>query len=250
MGVSSCKTSKDILRRQIKKNKKNSSFVKEKNIGPSYNPHVLLEIINLQIEKCLCKIKINKETGTGFLCKIPFPDSLNLLPVLITNNHVLKEKDILQNKEIEFTLNDDKKKIKILINESRKTYTNEDFDTTIIEILKDDNLDFESFLEVNNPNDILEDKNIYVIHYASGKGSSFSFGLIKSIEDYDIKHDCSTGKGASGCPIINKDNYKVVGIHKGFERKDKDKTYINLGTIIYYPIKDFYNKKKKFEKYS
>ena len=35
------------------------------------------------------------------------------------------------------------KKVKILINESRKTYTNKDFDTTIIEILKDDNLDFE-----------------------------------------------------------------------------------------------------------
>ena len=176
----------EISCNSINSSKKKLSFAKEKNIGPSYNPRALLNIINQQIEKCLCKLinnnKIYKEVGTGFLCKIPFPDSLNLLPVLITNNHVLDEEDILPNKEIEFALNDDKKKIKILINESRKTYTNEDFDTTIIEILKDDNLDFESFLEVNGPNDILEDLNIYVIHYASGKESSFSFGLIKSIE--------------------------------------------------------------------
>lgn len=190
--------------------------------------------------------KINKETRTGILYKIPFPDSLNLLPVLITNNHSLNEEYILPNKEIEFILNDDKKKVKILINESRKTYANKDFDTTIIEILKENNFDFESFLEVNNPNDILKDKNIYVKHYDSGKGSSISFGLIKSIEDNNIKYDSSIDKGASGCPIINKDNYKIVGIHIGYERKDK--TYIIFWTIIYYPIKYFYNK-KKFEKF-
>ena len=92
----------------------------------------------------------------------------------------------------------------------------------------------------------MKDKNIYVIHYDFGKGSSFSFGLIKSIEDNNIKHYCTTDKGASWCPIINKDNYKVVGILRGYERKDK--TYIILWTIIYYPIKDF-NNKKKFEKY-
>jgi len=43
---------------------------------------------------------------TGFLCKISFPDSKKLLPVLITNNHVLEEKHILINKEIKFSLKD------------------------------------------------------------------------------------------------------------------------------------------------
>ena len=94
---------------------------------------------------------------------------------MITNNHALSEENISPNKEIEFILNDDKKKVKTLINESRKTYTNKDFDTTTIEILKYNNLDFESFLEVNNPTHILKDKNIYVIYYDSGNGSSFAF---------------------------------------------------------------------------
>ena len=33
-------------------------------------------------------------TETGFLCKIPFPDSFTLLPTFITCNHILGQKDI------------------------------------------------------------------------------------------------------------------------------------------------------------
>ena len=51
------------------------------------------EITN-QMEKNICKIKIGEEQGTGFFCKIPFPDEDNMLKVLITNNHVINE-DIL-----------------------------------------------------------------------------------------------------------------------------------------------------------
>ena len=48
------------------------------------------KILN-QMEKGICKIKIGEEQGTGFFCKIPFPDMNNFLPVFITNNHILKE---------------------------------------------------------------------------------------------------------------------------------------------------------------
>ena len=44
-----------------------------------------------QMEKNICKNKIGKEQGTGFFCKIPFPDRKNMFPVLITNNHIIKE---------------------------------------------------------------------------------------------------------------------------------------------------------------
>ena len=44
-----------------------------------------------QMEKNICKIKIGNEQGTGFFCKIPFPNKDNMLPVLITNNHVINE---------------------------------------------------------------------------------------------------------------------------------------------------------------
>ena len=35
------------------------------------------------------------------------------------------------------------------------------------------------------------------------------------IKDEMIKHKCATHRGASGAPIINIKNCKVIGIHKG-----------------------------------
>jgi hypothetical protein len=50
-------------------------------------------------------------TETGFLCKIPFPDSFTLLPTFITCNHILGQKDIIEGSEIELTCNNDEKKL-------------------------------------------------------------------------------------------------------------------------------------------
>ena len=48
-----------------------------------------------QLENCVRKIyQSNGGEATGFFCKIPYPDQFNLIPVLITNNHVLNENDI------------------------------------------------------------------------------------------------------------------------------------------------------------
>jgi hypothetical protein len=56
------------------------------------------------MEKCICKLYQNGKKGTGFFCKIPFPDKNNLLNVLITNNHILSQKDIEDNKIIKLTM--------------------------------------------------------------------------------------------------------------------------------------------------
>ena len=56
------------------------------------------------MEKCICKIYQNGKKGTGFFCQIPFPDKNNLLYVLITNNHILNQKDIEDNKIIKLTM--------------------------------------------------------------------------------------------------------------------------------------------------
>ena len=50
-----------------------------------------------QMEKVIFKIKVGKNQGTGFFCKIPFPDVNNKLPVFISNNHIIN-KDLLYSK--------------------------------------------------------------------------------------------------------------------------------------------------------
>ena len=68
-------------------------------------------------------------------------------------------------------------------------------------------------------------------------------GKIINIDEkdkYNIYHKCSTFHRASGCPIINLNNNRVIGIHKGGDKNDD----YNLGTIINLPLKQFYEEKK------
>ena len=46
------------------------------------------------MEYSVYKIVTEKTTGTGFICRIPYPNELHKLPVLITCNHILEEDDI------------------------------------------------------------------------------------------------------------------------------------------------------------
>jgi len=118
--------------------------------------------ILFQMENCICKIVNKKVVGTGFFCKIPFPNRLRFLPVLITCNHVLDEDSIAKGNEIKFTLNNDTIEKSIVINNSRKIYTSADKekDITIIELdLPKDNINFEWLLDVDEN---IEKVKIYI----------------------------------------------------------------------------------------
>ena len=224
--------------------KKKNDYTKEKDLddNPSLITMDQIMFIHEQMTKCICDIKCLIEGhGTGFFCKIPFPDFFHLLPVLITNNHVLNEKDIVEGKKINISLNKKSINKEIFIDNSRKTYTNEFYDITIIEIKSNDDLKEEQFLEIDpkiNEEDFVKEfkkKDVYIIgniyFYTTGKIWNIS------IDKYEIQHKCSTQPGMSGSPIICLANYKVIGVHKGSASKN-----FNLGTFIREPIKEF-NKK-------
>ena len=110
-----------------------------------------LSAIIKQKEKNVCKIiKKENSSATGFLCLIPYHDRLNLLPVLMTCNHILSKEDIMPGKEIQLLFNDKVSKT-LKIDESRILYTSEEneFDTTIIEIKDEDGFDINNMLEID-----------------------------------------------------------------------------------------------------
>ena len=240
--------------------KKIDNSNKNENINLTYNEEIntkqmvasllpeSFQTINDQL-KSVCKIvKDNEQTGTGFLCKIPFPDEFNLLPVLITCYHVLGEEDIKEGKKINITFNNDEINKTIIIDKERKIYTSirNEFDTTIIQIKENDKLNMKDFLDIDEllfKNDNLdiynERKDIYLIHYPNGFKIKISFGTIKdlSLDKYEIDHLCSTEMGSSGCPIFNLSNFKIMGIHKGDHKKFNWK----VGTALRGPI-DYFNK--------
>ena len=204
--------------------------------------------ILFQMENCICKIYLkNGGIGVGFFCKIPFNN--NLLPVLITNNHILNENDIDDDKNINIMINNDVKKIEI--DNSRKKYTNSDknIDITIIEIKpnKDKIYNYleidENYINNKKENIQLEYKSIYILHYPN-EVLSVSYGLITDIIDNKIiNHYCNTGEGSFGSPILSLKTFKVIGIHYSGSQNNK----LNYGTFIKFAIDEF-NKYNKYEK--
>jgi len=200
------------------------------------------EKILFQMKKCVCKItKENGVNGTGFFCKVPFPDHSDLFPVLATNFHVLNENDIKKNKIIEVTLNDDNKKKIIKIEKSRIIFSDANLDVTFIQI-KPEKDNIKHFLEIsediiNNDKNILETKyrkkSIYIIHYPKGKNIKVSYGLINNILDNNITHYCITENGSSGSPVLSLDNFKIIGIHYGASISERiNKSSFMKSTLI------------------
>ena len=191
-----------------------SDIIEKKAIEEQPAPVVLegTKVILSQMENCICKIvKDNGEKGTGFFCSIPFPDKNNLLNTLITNNHILNENDIENDKCIKLIMYNREKKEEeekeIRIDNSRKKLTikkdKEGIDITIIEIKPNiDNI--YCFLEVDDK--ILElqckRKSVYILYYPEDK-RLVSYGIMRDIlNSAKIDHYCNTKDDSSGSPIF------------------------------------------------
>ena len=205
--------------------------INQKNIIKSPEPISIkgMENILYQMNNCVCQI-YNKSIGNGFFTKIPYKKQL--LPVLITNNHLINFNDIKINKEITLYLNNDKKLKTIKIDKTRLRYTNEKTDITIIEINEiqdklnnkylelDENIlnCFKQDQQVNQTyfNNYYSNKSIYIPNYHKDKDIVVSYGKPPVLnKDNKIKHYCSIKEGSSGAPILLINNQKLIGIHYG-----------------------------------
>ena len=205
-------------------NSENNKFYekyKEKKIHiENSEPITKTEIIKLlNKEDSMCIIFSRKEKKSGelektkgsgfFLClnnkNIPFNKCL------VTNNHILDEKNIKLNSKINIKYINEKKII--IMNEKRKKFTDKDLDYTCIEILNEDKI--KQFFEIDNKQ-FYKDQDIFILQYPESKELSFSNGKIISIEGNKIKQTCSTKPGSSGSPIISRNsNSKIIGLHFG-----------------------------------
>ena len=190
---------------------------------------------------CICKLNINGANGTGFFCKIPFENNETKV-FFMTNYHVLDKNYYETNNKINLLINDEKEIKTIDLRIKRNTYFNEDNNITLIELNENDNIKYYLELDDNlfrHNNDILyENKSLYILQYPVGKNAAVSYGLLTSLDKYDIKHKCSTENGSSGAPILNLKTNKVIGIHKeGSTNFD-----FNKGAYLKYILIDFIQK--------
>ena len=186
--------------------------------------------------KAVCEIKLSKGFGSGFFCKIPYTENDNLLlPVLITNDHVLSKEILTSKNDIEIIINGE---TKILSLKQRKIWNDKEMDFTCIEIKeKEDNIHTffyldDNVLDNNSDNNCYINKNVIVYGINKiGKKVSFSNGIIKKNKDFFFTHTCNTFPGCSGGCIVNQSNNLVIGIHRG-EIDIKNQKEGNLGIYI------------------
>ena len=183
-------------------------------------------------QKTIYKINIHKGYGTGFLCKIQ--DNQNI--VLITNNQVLNKEYFKEKDEIELEIDKDKIILKI---EDRKIWTDEKIDFCIIEIKKhdginnylviDENIDSEDYSNLD-----YKGKSIIVPSIMENQQVEFGYGEVLSCKNKScfFHHNCNTENGSSGGPIISVKNMKVIGIHKGYDIKNRKNVGIFIKNIL------------------
>ena len=71
--------------------------------------------------------------------------------------------------------------------------------------------------------------------------------MIKNLlKDQGISYSCETKLGCTGCPILNLDNYKVIGIHEGIGGNDMKNTN-KVGYILNKSINEFISLNEKKE---
>lgn len=236
--------------KNFKKNKENHIIenkiikIKPKITELNYFPKVdvnQMQVIMNQMNNSVCKIIAKSGSGTGFLCYIPFPKIINKFPILLTVNHILSGKYISKGSKINFSFGDSDNINTIIIDDSRKVFTNEELDFTIIEIKPKDKIKSEYFLQLDK--NILNKDNfygyfncsaIYTMGYEINKNIGYSICKIEEEKENDIffKYFTHTDQGSSGSPIMNLTNFKVLGMHIGREKKDQYKIGISLKKIV------------------
>ena len=197
-------------------------------------------------KNAVCEICVSENKfGSGFFCKIPYTQNNNLLlPVLITNNHVLS-KDSLEN-DIKIKINGETKFISL---KGRKKWSDEEMDFTCIEIKEEEdniytfyNLD-DKVLDKNYSNDYYLNHNVLIFAInKNDKQLGFSNGVIKKNQDSFFAYTCNTYPGCSGGCIVNQSNNNVIGIHRGEIETGNEKA---INTAIY--INNVINRIKQFK---
>jgi len=170
---------------------------------------------------------------------------------LLTNNHVLNEDKIKLGSKIEIEHNKEKKVIEIT--KKRFTCTNEEYDYTCIEIFENENynnyFEIDGNIDTDNPDEQYKDQEIMMVQYPNLEEASFDKGKVNSIKNnYQIFHTISTEGGSSGSPIIlMSGSLKIIGIHCGRSKKDKNLNRGNYMKVILEDIQQHFSKFYKWE---
>ena len=204
----------------------------------------LNETDNSELEKYICKINgIKGIAGTGFFAKLDYNNSI--IPVLITNYHVINDKFLSENNTIKIYINNIFHDIHI--DNDSKIYSSDEekYDIMIIKLNEENSrydcldIDTQNIMKQDSESSY-ENEQIYILHYPFKKKGTgcISYGnKFKKRNEYQFEHYCDTDKGSSGGPILSSQTHKIIGIHRACMKSgDKTTVICNIGTFLKYPL--------------
>ena len=184
--------------------------------------------------KSICKItkENTRLTSTGFFI------NSNSMKYLITNSSIINLQTNNDTIEIEIW---NKKKMKLNINNRTIKLLEKTKDIIAIEIKSSDEiysdiilLDYDASYKEKGYM-IYKGMDIYTIQHPFEKDSSYVFGKIVSINNYEFEHNISVDIGTSGYPILLSKNINImliVGIQKDINNSNKLNTGIFIGELF------------------
>ena len=189
-----------------------------------------------QLKTSIFEINCNNKISTGFLCTFSYDDSS--INTLVMNYQIINEKFIKENKTLKLFFNNRKEKAEINLEKERKKYFSKLLDVTIIEVLKEDGINDQNYLELDDnllhdDSEIFyKDESIYVLQYKNENNASVSYGLITESEGYEISIYSDINLSSLGAPIINLSTNKVIGICKELLMDPLNRKGINFKYVI------------------
>ena len=199
----------------------------------------------------ICKIIIkNKIMGIGFFCNINFNHNITNkeLIVLFTNNHILKDEDLILDSEfeIEYLKKRETKKIQLIkkekitikINEKRLVFTDSLLDYVCIEIFDEEILKNINFLEIddeintNNPFQEYINQNCLITQNINGIFDINKGPIVDINSKNTVFYKMLTEHDSSGSPIILSKNFKIIGIDFGREKGNNFKKGMFIKPIL------------------
>jgi len=213
----------------------------------TFGPHIPDSSVK-EIFNSIVRIEIDTWTATGFFLKIKIRD--RELNSLITNCHVISQKDVLFEKKIYIYYgakgNEIKKVITLNSKERFIRCFNKPKDITVIELKNYDYIPDHKFLlpdlEYKNGYYNYNKQKFYLAGYPGVNNNHdgerhISSGRIIDIywnnNNIEFKHTLDSKKGSSGSPICLLSNGKVIGVNKAHIKQSPYGNFsINVGTFI------------------
>ena len=197
---------------------------------------------NKQLEKSLCKIKINQELYIhGFFTIVHYPTIFESMLCLITNNKIINSQFLTNAENIEIIFN--KNTFNISFDYYRRIWTDEKLDFTCIEIIRKDKIYKEikplEIIDTISIRDISDNINIkYDNAYFISFNNSEEIELIKSklnqIDEIIFNHEYKDVLPGTPLFLNNEmDNLKIIGINNSKDENGNLKGVYIINIINY-----------------